>query len=148
MLRVCIMTKIIECSSGDYPSLAEIWERSVRVTHDFLTEDDIADIKKMLIPDYFPNVELFGLLVEGSIVGFIGLSGDKIEMLFINNDKRGYGYGSALMDFAKDRGATMVDVNEQNPSAVQFYTKKGFNIVCRDETDDAGRPFPILHLSL
>lgn len=36
----------------------------MRVTHDFLTEDDIADIKKMLIPDYFPNVELFGLSVE------------------------------------------------------------------------------------
>lgn len=69
-------------------------------------------------------------------------------MLFIDNDRRGRGYGSALMEYAKQHGATKVDVNEQNPSALNFYKSKGFRITAKDLTDGAGRPYPILHLSL
>ncbi|MDE6089903.1 MAG: GNAT family N-acetyltransferase [Duncaniella sp.] len=141
------MNKIVKCQKSDYAILAGIWERSVRATHDFLTENDIESIRQALIPDYFPNVDIYGLSVGGSIVGFIGLSGNKIEMLFIDADKMGLGYGSALMAFAMNRGATSVDVNEQNPTALEFYKSKGFKIIRRDETDEAGRPFPILHLS-
>ena len=141
------MNKIVKCQKSDYAILARIWERSVRATHDFLTENDIESIRQALIPDYFPNVDIYGLSVGGSIVGFIGLSGNKIEMLFIDADKIGLGYGSALMAFAMNRGATLVDVNEQNPTALEFYKSKGFKIIRRDETDEAGRPFPILHLS-
>ena len=57
-------------------------------------------------------------------------------------------YGSALIEFAKQEGATKVDVNDQNLSALNFYKAKGFRIISRDETDDVGRPYPILHLSL
>ena len=141
------MNKIVKCQKSDYTILAGIWERAVRATHYFLTENDIESIRQALIPDYFPNVDIYGLSVGGSIVGFIGLSGNKIEMLFIDADKMGFGYGSALMAFAMNRGATLVDVNEQNPAALEFYKSKGFKIIGRDETDEAGRPFPILHLS-
>ena len=102
----------------------------------------------MLTTDYFPNVDLYTLVDNGVSIGFIGLSGSVIEMLFIDDAKRGQGYGSALIEFAKSHGATKVDVNEQNPSALRFYEAKGFKVMGRDETDDAGRPYPILHLSL
>ena len=117
-------------------------------THDFLKEEDFNDIKTALITDYFPNVNLYAIAENGMYAGFIGLSPDSIEMLFIDCDRRGQGYGSALIEFAKQYGATKVDVNEQNPSALNFYKAKGFRINGRDETDDAGRPYPILHLSL
>ena len=117
-------------------------------THDFLKEEDFNEIKTALITDYFPNVNLYAIADKGVYVGFIGLSPDSIEMLFIDCDCRGQGYGSALIEFAKQYGATKVDVNEQNPSALNFYKAKGFRINGRDETDDAGRPYPILHLSL
>lgn len=139
---------IIKCSDRDYMSLSRIWERSVRASHDFLSENSIAEIKKNLISKYFPNVELYTINHCGRPTGFIGLLGDSIEMLFIDSDCRGQGYGSALIDFAKRNGATKVDVNEQNQSALNFYESKGFRIVGRDETDDAGRTYPILHLSL
>ena len=117
-------------------------------THDFLKEDDFNEIKAALIPDYFPNVDLYAINDNGMCAGFIGLSPNSIEMLFIDSDWRGQGYGSSLIKFAKEQGATKVDVNEQNPSALNFYKAKGFRIIGRDETDDAGRPYPILHLSL
>lgn len=117
-------------------------------THNFLREEDFIEIKGALIPDYFPNVDLYAIAYNGVYIGFIGLSPGTIEMLFIDSDCRGQGYGSALIEFAKQRGATKVDVNEQNPSALNFYKAKGFRVIARDETDDAGQPYPILHLSL
>lgn len=140
--------EIAKCNENDYEALAMIWERSVRATHDFLTEKVIDEIKTALIPDYFPNVELYAIADNSTLVGFVGLNSDSIEMLFIDNGHRGKGYGTTLIDFAKKKGATKVDVNEQNPSALTFYEAKGFRIVSRDETDEAGRPYPILHLSL
>lgn len=142
------MSEIVKCNEADYETLAEIWERSVRATHSFLKEEDFNGIKSALIPDYFPNVELYAVVDNGVYTGFIGLSRDTIEMLFIDSDYLGHGYGSVLMDFAKQRGATRVDVNEQNTSALNFYKAKGFHVIARDKTDEAGRPYPILHLSL
>ena len=142
------MKKIVRCNENDYSSLSEIWERSVRATHDFLTEKSIEEIRSALIPEYFPNVDLYAVDDSGSLAGFIGLSGEMIEMLFVDADCRGLGYGSMLLDFAKANGATRVDVNQQNPSALLFYISKGLHIIGLDDTDEAGRPYPILHLSL
>lgn len=140
--------RIISCTESDYETLAGIWERSVRATHDFLKEEDFNEIRKALIPEYFPNVNLYAIVCDRVYAGFIGLSSDTIEMLFVDSSYRGQGYGSTLIDFARQRGATKVDVNQQNTSALNFYKAKGFRVVARDDTDDAGRPYPILHLSL
>ena len=142
------MKKIVECNAGDYSALVGIWERSVRSTHNFLSEEDLLEIRGALIPEYFPAVDLFGLSVDNILRAFIGLSLNKIEMLFVDADYRGLGYGSDLVQFAVDRGVSLVDVNEQNPSALRFYIANGFNIMNRDDVDNAGRPFPILHLTL
>ena len=100
------------------------------------------------MPEYLPNVDLYALLDNRRITGFIGLSSDSIEMLFIHDDFIGKGYGTAFIEFALKQGAKKVDVNERNISALNFYLAKGFKVTGRDETDEAGRPYPILYLSL
>jgi putative acetyltransferase len=40
------------------------------------------------------------------------------------------------------------DVNEQNLVARHFYAACGFVVEGRSELDDAGRPFPLLHMRL
>lgn len=142
------MQKIVRCNEHDYATLAGIWKRSVVATHTFLTEEVIEEIESALIPDYFPYVDLYAVTDKGTIVGFIGLNSDRIEMLFIDSDKLGRGYGSSLIAFARRKGATKVDVNEQNPNALGFYQANGFEVIGRDDADEAGRPYPILHLSL
>ena len=39
-------------------------------------------------------------------------------------------------------------MNEQNPQALGFYLRMGYQITGRDALDPTGKPFPILHLSL
>lgn len=140
--------KIVKCGKDEYQVLIGIWERSVRATHSFLTESDIQEIRQALEPEYFPSVDLYAASDNERLCGFIGLADVKIEMLFVDNAMRGHGYGSMLMDLAIQCGATYVDVNEQNQAALRFYISRGFRVVSRDATDGAGRPYPILHLSL
>lgn len=140
-------TEIYEFGSENYEELREIWEKSVRATHNFLEEKDILNIKEKIFT-YFSYVEIFGMKnEEGKIAGFTGLSEDKIEMLFVDPEYFGKSIGKKLVSFAvKDMGIYLVDVNEQNPGAFEFYKKMGAVIVSRDETDSEGNPFPILHL--
>lgn len=52
------------------------------------------------------------------LVGFSGVAGDGLEMLFVDPDWMGCGVGTLLLDDAVGRqGARRVDVNEQNESA-------------------------------
>ncbi len=136
------------CDKADYPALVDVWERSVRATHTFLSDEAINEIKAELAPCHFPNVNLYVITLDGVISGFVGLVKDKIEMLFIDDDRRGRGLGTQLINHAVNLGARLDDVNEQNPKAFEFYKAKGFHVVSRDELDEAGRPYPILHLSL
>ena len=70
-------------------------------------------------------------------------------MLFVTDEARGEGIGTKLLNQAiAEFDVTRVDVNEQNRQAVEFYTRRGFQVVRRSETDDAGRPYPLLHLQL
>lgn len=134
---------------NDYPELVEVWEASVRATHLFLPEEAIREMKSRMAGEYLPGVELFCTREQGAIVAFIGLAGDHIAMLFVRPDRRGRGYGRRLVEEAAARfGVRTVDVNEQNGQATGFYLRLGFAVVGRDERDDDGRPFPILHLAL
>ena len=142
--------KIDNVKAEDYPELLAVWENSVRATHDFITEDDIAFFKPIIIEQAFPNVTLKCIKDENkTILGSVGVHECKIEMLFILNAARGKGIGKALLNFAVEQlAANKVDVNEQNPLAVGFYQHMGFKVASRSPLDDMGKPFPILHMDL
>ncbi|GEM_PF-477889 len=133
---------------SDYDEITEIWEASVRETHTFLTENDITFFKPLVRNQALAAANLVCLKNEkGSIVGFMGMDNENLEMLFIHPGERGKGLGKFLLNYATGRyGITTVDVNEQNKQAVGFYLHQGFEVISRDETDSMGKPFPILHL--
>ncbi|MCK2184098.1 GNAT family N-acetyltransferase [Halomonas getboli] len=134
----------------DYRELLEVWEASVRATHDFLREDDLLELKPLIYEQYFGAVDLTCVKgVSGDILGFCGVLDGKIEMLFIAPRARGVGIGSLLLDDAvAAQDATRVDVNEQNPQAQGFYRHKGFSVTDRSALDGLGKPYPLLHMAL
>ena len=133
----------------DFPILIDIWERSVRATHNFLPDAEIDNLKPLILNEYFHFVLLHKYVQHGQIVGFIGTSNDTIEMLFINPEFRGKGVGRVLTNFAvKDLKIKKVDVNEQNFQAIGFYEKLGFKVIGRSELDGQNKPYPILHLTI
>jgi len=133
----------------DFQALTEVWEASVRATHDFLPDSYIVLLRQLVISQYLDAVMLICCKdpINKRIAGFAGVAGGKVEMLFIHPDYRGQGIGKGLLRFAIDElNAECLDVNEQNPQAIGFYLKQGFEVIGRCETDGLGQPYPLLHL--
>lgn len=135
---------------SDYPTLTDVWEASVRATHDFLSEADIQLFRPLILHDFLPMLDLLAARSEaGETLGFVGVAEQKIEMLFLHPEARGKGLGKQLVQYAiTAMQATTVDVNEQNPQALAFYEHLGFVCVGRSEVDGMGKPYPLLHLVL
>lgn len=134
----------------EYPEVVEVWEASVRATHDFLKEEDIQYFKPLILNTYLDAVELRCIRNEQqNIIGFLGVAEQNVEMLFIHPDYRGKSIGKSLLTYAIEQmNATKVDVNEQNEQAVGFYQYFGFHVINRSELDASGKPYPILHMEL
>ena len=144
------ITEITDRTPRLMDQLLEVWERSVRATHLFLSAGEIAEIKT-----YVPQAlrEVPHLIVaweaEGIPVGFMGVDGQKLEMLFLAPEERGKGLGRELVQYGVERfDIREVTVNEQNPQARGFYERMGFCVCQRSELDEQGRPYPILQMRL
>lgn len=127
----------------------QVWEQAVLATHHFLSTEDFNEIKVLVNTINFNEFVVFCSIHDNQVTGFIGVANKKIEMLFITPSHFGKGLGKALLFFAINQlHATMVDVNEQNESAVKFYEKHGFKTYERTEKDDQGRNYPLLRMKL
>lgn len=135
-------------SSNIYPSLLAVWRSAVQATHHFLSQADFDTLQRDIPALYFPMVDLYYIHGETQTpAAFMGISGDKLEMLFVGADWREKGLGSVLLSHAVEKlGVTKVDVNEQNEQAVGFYKHYGFEVVGRTACDGQGRPYPILEM--
>ena len=130
--------------------LTAVWEASVRATHLFLPEKEIARLRTY-VPQALAEVENLAAAhrEDGSWAGFLGAEKGRLEMLFLSPEERGTGLGRRLLQYGMDRYAVRsLTVNEQNPDALGFYQHMGFQVVCRTPLDEQGAPYPLLYLKL
>jgi putative acetyltransferase len=133
--------------SKDYPHILSVWEAAVRATHYFLAEEDIRIFKQLIQHKYLDEVQLYCIWIEQMIAGFTGTSADKIEMLFVHPAFHSRGIGKQLLLYAVYAlNKKLVDVNEQNQKAVNFYLHFGFVVISRSEKDNMGKSYPLLHM--
>ena len=139
---------IRNANPADHDALVDIWLRSVRSTHTFLTETDIQSLIPVVRETALRDLELWILhTAESESIGFIGLAGPTVEALFIAPEWMRRGGGRMLLDHARRlKGTLDVEVNEQNRQATQFYLNHGFAVVGRSELDREGKPFPLLRM--
>ena len=113
--------------------LLDVWERSVRETHLFLSDGEIEEIKK-----YVPAA----LTAVPDLIVEINTEGTPPE-------ERGRGLGRMLLEYGITKyGVKELTVNEQNPQAKGFYEHMGFRVRERSEIDEQGNPYPILFMEL
>lgn len=129
--------------------LLELWERSVRASHTFLSPAEISAIRPD-VPGALTQVPHLVIARERETpLGFLGAEGRRLEMLFLEPEARGRGIGTALVRYALDAYSLReVTVNEQNIAARGFYERLGFRTVRRTPLDEQGRPYPLLYMEL
>ena len=139
---------VIKLSSNDHSAIIDLWENSVKASHHFLKPEEIDFYKPFVLKYALPTCNLYGIFTNKHELGaFIGLSVDKIEMLFVHPDHFKKGYGRCLINFAeKTKKIKKVDVNEENTQALNFYLHLGFKVINRSELDGNGKPHPLLFL--
>ena len=129
--------------------LVSLWERTVLLTHHFLTKDEINKIKEY-VPNALAHVKHLIICQDNNkLLGFMGIENKKLEMLFIDINFRHQGLGKSLIEYGKKLyGLKELTVNEQNPEAVGFYKHLGFIPYKRTEYDEEGNPYPLIYMKL
>ena len=125
-----------------------VWRRAVEATHHFLSPAEIDAIEPDVAAYLAGGEGLWTLETEGRPIGFLGLDGDELAALFVDPHAHRRGYGRALTLHALAQGAARLKVNEGNPEARAFYERMGFVATGRAETDDAGRPYPLVLMEM
>ena len=129
-------------------ALLDIWERSVRATHLFLSDGEIENIKEY-VPRALMGVENLTVAEneDGRPVAFMGTENGTLEMLFIAPEERAKGLGKRLLQHGMESYAVeCLAVNEQNPQARGFYEHMGFRVYKRTNLDEQGNPYPLLYM--
>ncbi|MBL7813893.1 MAG: GNAT family N-acetyltransferase [Saprospiraceae bacterium] len=135
-------------NDGFRTQILSVWEKSVLATHDFLSEYDFKAIKALVATINFNDFQVYCLTNQSLVLGFIGVAGEKIEMLFLDPQYFGQGLGQVLLRFGvNELGANKLDVNEQNLKALNFYQKFGFIPFDRTEKDEQGKDYPLLRMT-
>ena len=130
--------------------LVDVWEDSVKNTHLFLSKEEIENIKEY-VPHALKKVSHLVIIenIDKTPIAFMGIEGNKLEMLFIKNSERKKGFGKKLLTYGITHyGVNELVVNEKNPTAIKFYEHMGFKNYQRKELDEQNNTYPILYMRL
>lgn len=128
--------------------LINLWKKTVKASHNFLSDDEIQQIKKY-VPEALNNIPHLIVAKDDfdTPIGFMGITENKLEMLFVAESERGKGIGKALIKYGiSNYNITELTVNEQTPLAREFYEHMGFYVYKRTDLDEQGNPYPILYM--
>lgn len=126
--------------AGDLEPVLQIWLEANEEAHAFIDPSYWQDRREM-VREALSCADIYVYELEGAVTGFIGLSGDHVEGLFVAAGRRSCGVGKALLDFVKERHSHLtLDVYEKNNRALRFYSREGFAICSKGTDPETGEP--------
>lgn len=73
------------------------------------------------------------------IQGFVGLSNEYMEGIFVSDEMQSCGIGKLLLEYIKNKKARLrLNVYQKNARAISFYQREGFDIQCEGFNDATG----------
>ena len=73
------------------------------------------------------------------IQGFVGLSDEYIEGIFVSAEMQSQGIGKILLNYVKGkRNNLLLNVYQKNARAISFYQREGFEIQCNGIDEATG----------
>lgn len=126
-----------------------IWRAASEAGHPFLDAATLDADAAIVRAHYMPAADITLAERAGTALGFIALLGTRVGGLFVDPGGHRSGVGRALIaDALRRRGALEVEVYAANAGACAFYSACGFAEIGRRDTDDQGRPLPLIRMVL
>lgn len=134
---------------SDLEGCITLWKVSSQDGHPFLSHDEIAADESLVRDEYIPMAEITVAWAGTRLVGFIAMIENFIGGLFVAPQEHRQGIGRALVSHEAERREHMsVEVYEANKKARDFYRSLGFIETSRRDSDDRGRPHPLIRMEL
>ena len=113
---------------ADVDRVMALWLDTNLKAHDFVPaaywRSNFEPVKEML-----PRAEVYVYEDAGGIQGFVGLSGEYIEGIFVADETQSQGIGKRLLDHMKATKDTLhLSVYQKNTRAIRFYQREDFVI--------------------
>ncbi len=126
--------------NGDLAAVMQIWLDANIDSHSFISKDywknNFEPVKEMM-----PHAQVYVYEDDAAkqLYGFIGLTGNYIEGLFIRSDVRGLGFGRQLLEYVKSIEPNIkLSVYKKNVRAIRFYSREGFVAVSEKIDNNTG----------
>lgn len=92
------------------------------------------------VKEILPDSTVYVYEDKGSVQGFIGLTENYIEGIFVEESMRDRGIGTQLLHQVKQLFSSLtLQVYEKNQSALRFYFKEGFQIKKKQIDSETGQ---------
>ena len=119
---------IRELRKVDINKVAEIWLDTNIKTHYFISaqywKSNFELVKELLL-----QATVYVYEDKQEIQGFIGLSNEYIEGIFVSAEMQSQGIGKILLNYLKGkRNKLILNVYQKNTRAISFYQREGFEI--------------------
>ena len=119
---------IRKLQKADINRVPDIWLKTNLKAHFFIPEQywisNYEFVKEML-----PQAEVYVYEDDKMIQGFIGVSDEYIEGIFVSDEMQSRGIGKMLLDYIKDKKDRLqLKVYQKNVRAMSFYQREGFTI--------------------
>lgn len=119
---------IRELRKVDINKVAEIWLDTNIKTHYFISaqywKSNFELVKELLL-----QATVYVYKDKQEIQGFIGLSNEYIEGIFVSAEMQSQGIGKILLNYVKGkRNKLILNVYQKNTRAISFYQREGFEI--------------------
>lgn len=126
--------------NGDLAAVMQIWLDANIDSHSFISKDywknNFEPVKEMMS---HAQVYVYEDDASKQLYGFIGLTGNYIEGLFIRSNVRGLGFGRQLLEYVKSIEPNIkLSVYKKNVRAIRFYNREGFVAVSEKIDDNTG----------
>ena len=125
-------------SENDLFSVMQIWLDTNIKAHSFIPQKYWTD-NYAVVKDILPQAEIYVYEDDNTsqIGGFIGLTDNYIEGIFVREAIQSKGIGKQLLNYAKEiKSSLRLNVYQKNTRAITFYQREQF-VICSEIIDDS-----------
>ena len=122
----------------DINRVADIWLKTNLKAHYFISEQYWKSNYE-LVKEMMSQAEVYVYEDDKMIQGFVGISNEYIEGIFVPDEMQSCGIGKLLLDYIKNKKLRLrLNVYQKNIRALSFYQREGFIIQCEGLDEATG----------